>query len=214
MVLKLDLHPTEGAHIKSRFQRKQVRAEPGSLKIANRNRHTNPVLAHLGHFVVASTLTSGHLLGVLCLRPVQQVHLGGLLRGDSTPGPALVPEVVEWWGVLQLTGEVKAALQTCSDSQRSVEQTVSQKKHSSIAPAPPSAPGRWPSSHPQPSSLRGGELSVSQLAWLHIVVKETKRETKVFLVLLRLKEASLEKAGEKELAGGTGRSSTSCEVTW
>lgn len=86
------------------------------------------ILAHPEHLAVASALTSGHLLGRLCLGSVQQVHLGGLLRGDTAPGPALVPEVMQWRGVLQLTGEVKAALQPCndSDSQWSVEQTVSQ----------------------------------------------------------------------------------------
>lgn len=97
-----------------------------SLKISNRNRHPSPILAHLGRFAVASTLTSGHLLGMLLFGPIQQVHLGSLLGRDTAPGPALVPKVVQWRGILQLTGEVKAALQTCKDSQWSVEQTVSQ----------------------------------------------------------------------------------------
>lgn len=97
-----------------------------SLKISNRKRHPSPILAHLGRFAVASTLTSGHLLGMLLFGPIQQVHLGSLLGRDTAPGPALVPKVVQWRGILQLTGEVKAALQTCKDSQWSVEQTVSQ----------------------------------------------------------------------------------------
>lgn len=32
------------------------------------------------------------------------------------PGPALIPVVVQGRRIFQLTGEVKAALQTCNDS--------------------------------------------------------------------------------------------------
>lgn len=40
---------------------------------------------------------------------------GGLLRRNMAPGPALVPEVVQWRNT-QLTGGVKAALQTYEQS--------------------------------------------------------------------------------------------------
>lgn len=76
---------------------------------------------------------------MLCLGPVQQVHLGGLLGGDAAPGPALVPEVMQRRGVLQLAGEVEAALQTCNDSQQSAEHSASQMGLFSPTPLLPEA---------------------------------------------------------------------------
>ena len=121
-------------------------------KTSNRNRHPIRILVHSGHFAVSSTLTSGHFLGMLRLRPIQQVHLRGLLRRNMAPGPALVPKVVQWRGILQLTGEVKAALQTCKEqpvvSGANCLPDVTFQPHSST-------PGSWPPSHPQPSPYPG-----------------------------------------------------------
>lgn len=121
-------------------------------QISNRNRHPIHILDHSGHFAVSSILTSGHFLGMLRLRPIQQVHLRGLLRRNMAPGPALVPEVVQWRGILQLTGEVKAALQTCKEqstvSGANCLPDVTFQPHSST-------PGSWPRSHPQTSPNPG-----------------------------------------------------------
>ena len=113
-------------------------------QISNRNRHPILILDHSGHFALSSTLTSGHFLGMLRLRPIQQVHLRGLLRRNMAPGPALVPEVVQWGGILQLTGEVKAALQTCK------EQSMVSGANClpDVTFQPHSTPGSWPPSHP------------------------------------------------------------------
>lgn len=61
-------------------------------------------------------LTSGHVPRVLSLRPIQQVHLRGFLGGHTAPGPALVARLMQRRGILQLTGEVKAAFQPCKDT--------------------------------------------------------------------------------------------------
>lgn len=96
------------------FQGAKGRAGLGKPLHFKGNRQVSLVLPPApGH----SPLTSGCLLRAVCLWPIQQVHLRGLLRGHTTPGPALVPMVVEGRGIFQLTGEVKAAFQTCNDKE-------------------------------------------------------------------------------------------------
>lgn len=96
----------------SLFPRRQRQSSVGKTFSFQGNRQLSLIRAHPG----PSPLTSGRLLRPFCLWPIQQVHLRGLLRGHTSPGPALVPVVVEGRGVLKLTGKVKAALQTCNDN--------------------------------------------------------------------------------------------------
>lgn len=95
----------------SLFPRRQRQIGAGKTFSFQGNRQLSLIRAHPG----SSPLTSGRLLRSFCLWPIQQVHLRGLLSGHTSPGPALVPVVVERRGIFQLTGEVKAALQTCND---------------------------------------------------------------------------------------------------
>lgn len=133
--------------------------------------------------MAASTLTSGHLLGVLCLRPVQQVHLGGLLRGDAAPGPALVAKVMKGRGVLQLAGEIEAALQACKDSQWSVGRTVSPRGPPS--PTPPLQEGGLHLIHnPHASRVDSGQVH----SWLgSIWLKRGLREKKGIPCIIQVK---------------------------
>lgn len=93
------------------FPRRQRQSRVGITFSFQGNRQLSLIRAHPG----SSPLTSGRLLRSFCLWPIQQVHLRGLLSGHMSPGPALVPVVVERRGIFQLTREVKAALQTCND---------------------------------------------------------------------------------------------------
>lgn len=96
----------------SLFPRRQRQNRVGKTFSFQGNRQLSLIRAHPG----PSPVTSGRLLRSFCLWPIQQVRLRGLLRGHTSPGPALVPVVVERRGILELTGKVKAALQTCNDN--------------------------------------------------------------------------------------------------